>query len=108
MSWLAIPPVLQRELFALAREVGGWTEARTRSKLHAIFRTAHDAAAGKKVEWRGLEIDPRYRLKNQTIIEALEMIAEEEREMKTIVSDGERRRRDRERDEKRRREAGAM
>jgi hypothetical protein len=49
------------------------------------------------VEWRGLEIDPRYRLKNQTIIEALEITAEEERELKTIISDDERRRRDRER-----------
>jgi hypothetical protein len=95
MSWLAIPPVLRRELFALAREVGGWSEGKARSKLHAIFRTAHEAAAGKRVEWRGLEIDPRYRLRNQTIIEALEITTEEEREMKTIISDEERRRRDR-------------
>jgi hypothetical protein len=108
MSWLAIPAVLRRELFALAREVGGWSEGKTHSKLHAIFRTAHEAQAGKRVEWRGLEIDPRYRLRNQTIIEALEITAEEERELKTIISDDERRRRDRERDEKRRREAGAM
>jgi hypothetical protein len=71
MSWLAVPQVLRRELFALAREVGGWTERETRSKLHAIFRTAHEAAAGRRVEWQGLEIDPRYRMRNQTTIEAL-------------------------------------
>jgi hypothetical protein len=97
MSWLAIPVVLRRELFALAREVGGWSQGRTRSKLHAIFRTAHEAARGRRVEWKGMEIDPRYRLRNQTIIEALEIEPEEERQLKTIISDEERRRRDRER-----------
>jgi hypothetical protein len=97
MSWLAVPQVLRRELFALAREVGGWTERETRSKLHAIFRTAHEAAAGRRVEWQGLEIDPRYRMRNQTIIEALEITPEEEREMTTLISDDERRRRDRQR-----------
>ena len=108
MSWLAIPQVLRRELYALAREVGGWTEAQAKSKLHAVFRTAHASARGEKVEWRGMKVDPRYRLKNQTIIEALEITPEEERELRTIIGDDERRRRDRARDEKRRREAGAM
>ena len=97
MSWLAIPPVLQRELFALAREVGGWTDGRTRSKLQAVFRTSREAAAGKRVEWAGVDWDPRYRLRNQTIIEWLEITPEEERHMRTIISDDERRRRDRER-----------
>jgi hypothetical protein len=55
------------------------------------------------VDW-----DPRYRLRNQTIIEWLEITPEEEREMRTLISDDERRRRDRKRDEGRRREAGAM
>jgi len=108
MSWLAVPPVMQRELYALAREIGGWTEGHTRSKLHAVFRTAREAAAGRRVEWAGVDWDPRYRLRNQTIIEWLEIEPEEERELRTIISDEERRRRDRRRDERRRREAGAM
>jgi CRP-like cAMP-binding protein len=97
MSWLAVPPVLRRELYALATEIGGWTEAQARSKLSAVMSRAHAAARGERVEWAGLEWDPRYRLKNQTIIELLEITAEEERELKTIISDSERRRRDRER-----------
>ncbi len=99
MSWLAIPPVLQRELHALAREVGGWTEGKTRSKLHAVFRTSREAAAGRRVEFAGVDWDPRYRLRNQTIIEWLEITPEEEREMRTVISDDERRRRDRARKE---------
>ncbi len=107
MSWIAVPQVLQRELFALAREVGGWTEGKTRSKMQAVFRTAREAAAGKRVRFAGVEWDSRYRLKNQTIIDWLEITGEEERELRTIISSEERRRRERERDEKRRREAGA-
>jgi hypothetical protein len=95
MSWLAIPSVLRRELFALAREVGGWTEGRARSKLSAVMSRSHAAARGERVEWAGVRWDPRYRLKNQTIIELLEITAKEERELKTIISDEERRRRDR-------------
>jgi hypothetical protein len=97
MSWLAVPQVLRRELYALAAEIGGWTEAQARSKLSAVMSRAHAAARGERVEWAGLEWDPRYRLKNHTIIELLEITAEEERELKTIISDEERRRRDRER-----------
>jgi DNA-binding NarL/FixJ family response regulator len=108
MSWLAVPAVLQRELYALAHQAGGWTEGHARSKLQAVFRTAHQAARGERVQYAGVEVDPRYRFKNQTIIELLEITAEEEREMRTIVSDDERRRRDREEKREQRREAGAM
>jgi hypothetical protein len=108
MSWLALPTVLQRELYALAHQAGGWTEGHTRSKLKAVFRTAHQAARGEKVSYAGVEVDPRYRFRNQTIIELLEIDAEEERQLTTIISDTERRRRDREEKKRERCEAGAM
>ncbi len=108
MSWLAVPAVLQRELYALAHQAGGWTEGHTRSKLQAVFRTAHQAARGERVQYAGVEVDPRYRFKNQTIIELLEITVDEERAMRTIISDDERRRRDREEKKEQRREAGAM
>jgi hypothetical protein len=97
MSWLAVPAVLQRELYALAHQAGGWTEGHTRSKLQTVFRTAYAAARGEKVRYAEVEVDPRYRFKNQTIIELLEITADEEQEMRTIISDEERRRRDRRR-----------
>jgi len=108
MSWVAVPAVLRRELYALARQAGGWTEAHTRSKMQSVFRTAHQAARGERVQYGGIEVDPRYRFKNQTILEVLEITAEEERQMRTIISDDERRRRDREEKKEQRREAGAM
>jgi hypothetical protein len=108
MSWLAVPSVLQRELYALAREAGGWSEREAKSRMQAVFRTAREAANGKRVEWGGVEVDPRYRFRNSTIIEMLEITGDEEREMRTIISGDERRRRDRQRDEKRRRQAGAV
>ena len=108
ISWISPPEVLRRELHALADEIGGWSPGRTDSKMHAIFRTARDHQTGMRVEWNGIQISPRYKFRNGTIIEWLEITPEEERELKTIISDEERRRRDRQRDEKRRREAGAM
>jgi hypothetical protein len=108
MSWLALPTVLQRELYALAHQAGGWTEAHTRSKLTTVFRTAHLAARGERVSYAGVEVDPRYRFRNQTIIELLEIDAEEERQLTTIISDTERRRRHREKERARKRDAGEV
>lgn len=59
MSWVAVPQVLRRELYALAHEIGGWTEGKAESKLHAVFRTAHEHQAGKRVEWDGVRVSPR-------------------------------------------------
>jgi hypothetical protein len=106
MSWLAHPQVLRRELFALAREVASWSDREAKARMHAIFKRAHMAARGTRVEWNGLDADPRYRFRNETVIEWLEINPEEERQMVTIISDDERRRRDRERKEAQRRAAG--
>jgi hypothetical protein len=73
--------------------------------MHAILRSAHEHQAGKRAEWDGLAVSPRYTVRNETLIEWLEIITEEERQLKTIVSDDKRRRRNHERDEKRSREA---
>ena len=108
MSWISPPEVLRRELHALAEEVGGWTPGRTDSKMHAIFRTAREHQEGKRVEWDGVKISPRYKFRNETILDWLEVTPEEERQLKTIISDEERRRRDRERKKRERRESGEV
>jgi hypothetical protein len=109
MSWLASSPyAMRRELFELAREAGSWSEERTAGKLGSVVRRTYAAFAGEKVEWRGEEFDPRYRYTNQRIIEELEITSEEERRMRTLVSDEERRRRHREKERERKRESGEV
>jgi hypothetical protein len=96
MSWLTVNPnAMRRELFELAREAGGWSEHYAAGKLSSVIRRTFGAFAGEKVEYQGRLVDPRYRFTNQRIIEELEITGDEEREMRTIVSDDERRRRDR-------------
>jgi hypothetical protein len=90
---------LQRELYALAHEVGGWTEVHTHSRMHAVFRTAREAAEGHTVEWEGRQFSSLYRFRNETIIEWLEITPEEQRQMRTLISPVEKARR---REEKRR------
>lgn len=108
MSWLCIPQVLQRELFALAAEVGGWDEREARTRLHAVLKRAHMAARGETVEWMGQKIDPRYRFTNETIIEWLQITPEEQRQLSTIWGPEVRREMDRLQHERARREAGMV
>jgi hypothetical protein len=111
VSWLVIPEVLEREVLALAGEVGGWDGRRTRSDLGQVLKRARRAASGERIEFRGRLWDPRHHFKNETIIEWLEIAPEEEREMLVTISPEEearrKRRRDREYQENRRRAAGA-
>ena len=108
MSWISPPEVLRRELHSLADEVGGWTPGHTDSKMHAIFRTSREHQAGKRVEWEGVRLSPRYKFRNATILDWLEVTPEEERHLKTIISDEERRRRDRIRKQRERRATGEV
>jgi DNA-binding CsgD family transcriptional regulator len=108
MSWLVEPFLMTRELFALAREAGSWSEPEAASRMQAVFKRAHMARRGQRLEFGGVEIDPRYRFRSQTIIELLEITSEEERQMITLISEDERRRRDRERKEQERRRAGVQ
>lgn len=111
MSWVCVPQALQRELWALSREVGGWSEREARSRLQAVTKRAHMAARGEMIEWplgSGRMVDARYRYENQTIIDLLEITPDEEEEMDVLISSDEARRRHRRGEEKRRREAGAV
>jgi hypothetical protein len=108
MSWIAVPQVLRRELWELSKEAATWNDAESGRRLSAIMKRAHMAAKGERVEWNGIQIDPRYRFKNQTIIELLEIEDWEQEEMSVIISSDEARKRHRERESQRRREAGEM
>jgi hypothetical protein len=107
MSWLAASPKsLNEELRELSKEAARWPDPESGRRLSAIMKRAHMAANGERVEWNGVQIDPRYRFKNQTIIELLEIEGWEMEEMSVIISSDEARKRHRERESQRRREAG--
>ncbi|ACX53242.1 conserved hypothetical protein (plasmid) [Ammonifex degensii KC4] len=109
MSWLAVSfESFYRELVTLAQMVGSWTERESRSRFHALYRRLRMYFAGERIEYNGVPIDPRYRFRNETIIEWLRITPEEQRQLSTIWSEEVRREKDRQRHEEARREAGMV
>lgn len=107
VSWIAPPEAAEREVLALADECG-WDEREARTRLSTVLRRAVDAAGGKKIEWQGRLIDPRYRARRQTLVDWLGVTASEQRYMQVLVGDAEARRRHREGEAERRRSSGAV
>lgn len=110
MSWIAIPPVLRRELWELAKEAASWSDEESSRRLSAIMKRSHMAARGERVEWppgSGRMVDARYHYTNQRIIEDLGITSDEEADMNVIISKDTARKRDRERKKRERRAAGA-
>ena len=73
VGYLVPGPMVRREILALADEVTGgrWRERETVSRMGAVIARAERAARGEKVEYRGKPVDPRYRFRTTTIVEAL-------------------------------------
>jgi hypothetical protein len=108
LSYLVEARALEREIIALGRDYAGWSEGETKSRMHTVIDKAQTAATGEKVQWKGQQRHARYWLKNQSIIDRLEITPEEERYLKTIISEDTRRERDRERKERARRSQDAQ
>ncbi|NTH46622.1 hypothetical protein G6K98_15950 [Agrobacterium rhizogenes] len=79
MSWISPPEVLGREIIALAHEAAGWRTSETTSRMSAVIKRARQAAAGQTVSFGGHEVDCRYRMKADTIIEWLSIDPAEQR-----------------------------
>jgi PAS domain-containing protein len=109
LAWMVAPGQLYHEGVALAREFcPGWAQTRIYSAASAVHQRAQEAAKGKRHTYKGKEADGRYTWSNEKLVELLGITPEEERSLKTIISEGEAKQRDAARDEKRRREAGAV
>ena len=80
------------------RAIGGdWGERALESRLASVLSRAEAAARGERVEWQGVEFDPRYRYRNATIVDLLQITLEEQRRgMRTLIGPEERERRYRE------------
>ncbi len=92
-AWICPPSVLEREIESLAQEAAGWSDRETASRMSSIFKRARDSAAGGKISFNGRDIDPRYIMKSNTIIEWLEIDPTEQRAAKLrMLVDSDRRR----------------
>jgi hypothetical protein len=67
----------------LAREVAAWHD--WKSKMHSIFNSADMVVRGERVTWEDVELDPRNRLRTETIIELLGITAEEQKALRTLI-----------------------
>jgi hypothetical protein len=78
--------------------------------MSAVQRRAKRAYSGQQIAYGGKLVDPRYRLRNSTIIAWLKITEAEMRGVKLrhLVNEDIQRERERTRDERRRREAGAV
>lgn len=104
-------PRFYDELRVLGREfVPHWSDAQVRDSASSALARMHDYVAGKRVAFNGKEVDPRYRFKNETLVDArwLSISPEEERLMGTIMSATESKRRDALRAREKRAVAGAV
>lgn len=80
MAWICPPEVMTREIEVLALEAAGWADKETASRMSSVVKRALTAAAGGKISFNGHEVDPRYRMKSNTIIEWLEIAPSEMRD----------------------------
>lgn len=92
---------------ALARELDPQWNSRSK-ELMTLFSKAKAYEAGEKVSFGGKDYSPLYTPKNDTLINLFRITADEQKQLKTIVSQSEAAERHRKREEGRRRAAGAV
>ena len=105
--WSVSPANFWNEAQALAAGLApGWTF--DRGELSTLHRKTAAYVRGEMVEWEGRKVPGLYTPRNATLLERFKITPEEERQLRTIVSKGEARRRDAERKREKRRQAGAV
>ncbi|WP_256595398.1 hypothetical protein [Pseudomonas sp. LG1E9] len=98
---------MYHEASALARELDPQWSSRSK-ELMTLFGKAKAYESGERVSFGGKEYAPLYTPKNDTLINLFRITADEQWQLKTIVSQAEAAKRHRKREEARRRAAGAV
>lgn len=98
---------MYHEASALARELDPQWNSRSK-ELMTLFSKAKAYESGERVSFGGRDYAPLYTPKNDTLITLFRITADEQRQLKTIVSQVEASERHRKREEGRRRAAGAL
>ena len=86
------------EAQGLAAEIGPeWFRKEVRrSTLSTLYRKAQETTAGARIEFQGREYPPLYTPRNQTLVDLFQITTDEERVLRTIISQQEKVRRQRE------------
>ncbi len=108
MSWISEPFLMQRELTALAQQVGHWNARQVASHLHGVLKRAEQAQHGETISYHGQAFDPRYHFRTETILEWLDITPEEQAHMATLVAPEVARARHREAERERKHRAGEV
>lgn len=95
------------EATALCREYG-LGDFRRQSELSTLYAKAKEHEAGQTVTYNGRAYPPLYTPRNATLIDLFRIEPDEQRHLKTILGDDETKTRHRQREETRRRQAGAV
>lgn len=68
LSWFTKSEALKAEITHVARHhMPSFTESEVTSTVSSVLKRALHAAEGKKYEWNGMQVDPRYRFKAETL-----------------------------------------
>ncbi len=109
LAWTDCVAVAEAEVRTLAAQAAGWSDSETKARMSTVLKRASMAVEGKTIEFRGREVDPRYRMKSQTIVEWLQIEPDEMRGagLRVLIDKGRKRERGAERQADRRRRNGA-
>jgi len=109
LSWTRAVDDMEREIRILAMQSAGWSESESKARMSAVVKRAQQAASGKMVAYSGKEVDARYRMKADTIIDWLQIEPEEMRsaDLRVLIDADRRREREAERQTESRRRRGA-
>ena len=81
LSWMIEPRRLEAEAKRWGRECVGRFDREALTNTRTTIKRAMAAARGERIEWRGIEVDPRYRFRTETIVDRLEITESEAREL---------------------------
>ncbi len=85
-----------------------WSASKIREKTSNLYQLTRQMAGGETVAFRGREYPPLYTPKSQTLIDTFQITDDELKQMDTILSESEKKRRNSESHKKRRHEEGAV
>ncbi|GMB83485.1 hypothetical protein NN6n1_42680 [Shinella zoogloeoides] len=109
LSWIDAVDDMEQEIRILAMQSAGWSESESRARLSAVMKRARQAASGKMALYNGREVDTRYRMRADTIVDWLQIEPAEMRaaDLRVLIDTDRRREREAERQTESRRRRGA-